>query len=68
MADKIAEREALLEQKRAQSAPLTEEEKLEEKLRVQKLEERANLQLTRDMCGKAHYNVLISCINLNYLI
>ena len=52
MADKIAEREALLEQKRAQNAPLTEEEKLEEKLRVQKLEERANLQLTRDMCGK----------------
>jgi len=51
LADKIAEREALLEQKHAQSAPLTEEEKLEEKLRVQKLEERANLQLTRDMCG-----------------
>jgi len=51
LADKIAEREALKEQKEAERAPLTEEEKLAEKLRLQKLEENANNQLLRDMCG-----------------
>merc|ERR1712020_446765 len=50
-ADKIAEREALKEQQQAQRAPLTEEERLAEKLRLQKLEENANIQLARDMCG-----------------
>merc|ERR1712141_211354 len=51
LADKIAEREALREQQQAERAPLTEEEKLAEKLRQQKLEENANIQLARDMCG-----------------
>jgi len=51
LADKIAEREALKEQKQAEKAPLTEEEKLAEKLRLQKLEEVANIQQLRDMCG-----------------
>merc|ERR1712020_114202 len=50
-ADKIAEREALKEKERAARAPLTEEERLAEKLRLQKLEENANIQLARDMCG-----------------
>ena len=66
MADKIAEREALAEKQRAERAPLTEEEKLEEKLRVQELEEKANLQLTRDMCGKVPYSVFIPCIDLKW--
>ena len=52
LADKIAEREALKEQQLAERAPLTEEEKLAEKLRFQKMEENANIQLARDMCGK----------------
>jgi len=51
LADKIAEREALKEKERAARAPLTEEEKLAEKLRLQKLEENANIQQLRDMCG-----------------
>ena len=53
MADKIAEREALKEQQLASKAPLTEEEKLREKLRLEKIQENANVQLVRDMCGKA---------------
>ena len=52
LAEKIAEREALKEQQLAERAPLTEEEKLAEKLRLQKMEEKANIQLARDMCGK----------------
>merc|ERR1711933_186546 len=51
LADKIAEREAMKERQLAQRAPLTEEEKLAEKLRLQKMEENANIQLARDMCG-----------------
>ena len=55
LADKIAEREALQEQQRAERAPLTQEEKLAQKLHVQELEEKANLQLMKDMCGKTRY-------------
>merc|ERR1719412_81494 len=51
LADKIAEREALKEQQLASKAPLTEEEKLREKLRLEKIQENANVQLVRDMCG-----------------
>ena len=40
------------EQQQAERAPLTEEEKLAEKLRQQKLEENENIQLARDMCGR----------------
>ena len=60
LADKIAEREALKEKERADRAPLTEEEKLAEKLRLQKLEENANNQLLRDMCGKSRYVMLLN--------
>ena len=60
LADKIAEREALKEKERAARAPLTEEERLAEKLRLQKLEENANIQLARDMCGKSRYVMLLS--------
>ena len=60
LADKIAEREALKEKERAARAPMTEEEKLAEKLRLQKLEENANIQLARDMCGKSRYVLLFS--------
>jgi len=49
--EKIAEREALKAQQQAAKAPLTEEEKLAEKIRLQKLEESANIQQLRDMCG-----------------
>jgi len=49
--EKIAEREALKAQQHAERAPLTEEEQLAEKLRLQKEEENANIQLARDMCG-----------------
>ena len=59
LADKIAEREALKEKERAARAPLTEEEKLAEKLRLQKLEENANIQQLRDMCGKSRYVMLL---------
>ena len=52
LADKIAEREAMKEKESAEKAPLTEEEKLEQKLQQQKMEESANIQLMRDMCGK----------------
>ena len=62
LADKIAEREALKEKERAARAPLTEEEKLAEKLRLQKLEENANIQQLRDMCGKSRYVMLLSKI------
>jgi translation initiation factor 3 subunit J len=51
LADKIAEREAMKEKESAEKAPLTEEEKLEQKLQQQKMEESANIQLMRDMCG-----------------
>ena len=64
LADKIAEREALKEKERAARAPLTEEERLAEKLRLQKLEENANIQLARDMCGKSRYVMLLSNVKI----
>ena len=52
LAEKIAEREALKQKELEARQPLTEEEKLAEKLRLQKLEEKANIEQLRDMCGK----------------
>ena len=52
LAEKIAEREALKQKELEARQPLTEEEKLAEKLRLQKLEEKANIEHLRDMCGK----------------
>ena len=52
LAEKIAEREAQREKELAARRPQTEEEKLAEKLKQQKLEEKANIDQLRDMCGK----------------
>ena len=52
LAEKIAEREALKQKELEARQPLTEEQKLAEKLRLQKLEEKANIEHLRDMCGK----------------
>merc|ERR1712064_158152 len=51
LAEKIAEREALKQKELEARQPLTEEQKLAEKLRLQKLEEKANIEHLRDMCG-----------------
>jgi len=51
LAEKIAEREAQREKELAARRPQTEEEKLAEKLKQQKLEEKANIDQLRDMCG-----------------
>ena len=54
LAEKIAEREAQKQREMEARQPLTEEQKLAEKLRQQKLEEKANIDQLRDMCGKNH--------------
>merc|ERR1712064_3408 len=51
LAEKIAEREAQKQKELEARQPLTEEQKLAEKLRLQKLEEKANIEHLRDMCG-----------------
>merc|ERR1712083_134952 len=51
LAEKIAEREAQKQKELEARKPQTEEEKLAEKLRQQKLEEKANIDQLRDMCG-----------------
>lgn len=53
LAEKIAEREErMVAEMEAKAMALTPEAKLAEKMRLQKLEETANLQMARDMLGK----------------
>merc|ERR1711894_503915 len=51
LAEKIAEREAQREKELAARRPQTEEEKLAEKLKQQKLEEKANIDQLRELVG-----------------